>query len=205
MKRCLMAFLLFATVSSSAWADVLTFDNISNPNEYTTLPIPGNYGGFTWSDNIYLMTQGYYQQNYGNTYGYPSASNAAFNTGGSLSVTVAGGSTFNFNGAYFTGWAYYNSLESFTSRSITVNGYSGTTLIGTVTVTLPTDSFVWVNANFSGVDRVDFLNDGNDMRWWVMDNFTFNESISTPEPSSLLLLTTGLGGIALAAYRRKKS
>lgn len=198
MKQGVMAALLLLMLSSVAWATVITFDDIITSGG--TAQIPTNYDGFTWDSNFSVVDQTYFQNAFGNTYGFPSAPNAAFNAYGVLSVGLAGGNTFDFNGAYFTTWASNNSFASYSSTTITVNGYNGANLIGTVTMNLPSDSFSWLNANMNGIDRLEFQSDDSP-RWWLMDNFTYT---AIPEPTSLLLLGTGLGALRLAAWRRRK-
>ena len=70
---------------------------------------------------------------------------------------------------------------------------------------LSADKYDWLTANFPSVDEVRFLNDGLGT-WWLLDNFTYNETAGVPEPASLIVWSSlGVGGIGLAAWRRRKT
>lgn len=112
---------------------------------------------------------------------------------------MTSGSTFDFIGASFTGWAYNNDYNSsFTSRTITVEGYSGGSLVGSVSMNLSASQYDWLSTNLLGVDELRFQNDGIAGRWWLMDNFTYEP---VPEPATLALLGTGLAGLVLRRRR----
>jgi hypothetical protein len=191
-------FLVLFTAQTKA--DVINFDDLHGSF------IPANYKGFTWDSLFRLIQQDNYQNAFGNTYSFPSSPNAAFNGDGVLSITLTASSPFDFEGAWFTAWAYNNSVGLFccTATAVKVLGYNGATLIGTASMALPTDRFAWLGAGFLGVDRLVFENEGIPEKWWLMDDFTYNNSNSVPEPGSLLLLGIGLSGIALVAWRRRK-
>lgn len=179
----------------SAWAGVLTFGPATTPGNFNGMP--ANYGGFVWGPNWGVMSNGYYDSVYQNSYGAPSGA-AASNEGGVLSVTTSSNSVFNFDGALFSAFAANDSFQGFSSTTITVNGYNGTTLVGSATMNLTPNGFTYLNASLNGVDRLDFLSSGSP-QWWLMDNFTYN---STPEPGSLLLFGTGL--LALVRSLKRK-
>lgn len=157
-----------------AQADVLTFDDISSASN--TSPIPSSYAGFTWGDQWQVISDSYYSgTSYGNTYGSPSGEYAAYNASGALTISTTSDSLFDFRGASFTGWASSDSAAGYTSQSITVKGYRGGALVGSVSMPLPTNRYEWLSADFLQVDTLVFLNDGNTGRWWIMDDFTFEQ------------------------------
>jgi hypothetical protein len=164
-------------------AAVLTFDDVTGGGTQ----LPAGYGGFNWDSNFYVYDSSAYDSGYGNTYTFPSDPNAVYNAFGVLTMSVTG-TPFTFDGAYFTGWAEDNSYANYTATSISIDGYLGGNLVGTVSTGLPADSFVWLGADMM-VDTLVFTS-SNSGNWWLMDNFTYNSAI--PEPGTLLLCAAGL-------------
>ena len=183
-----------------AVAGVLNFDSISTGG--TLVAIPSGYGGFTWDTNIGVMNNAYYNSTYGDSsISFPSMPNAVYQGSGVISVTITG-APFSFQGADFATWLEFNSEFSDSSTSVTVNGYLSGVLVGTDTMTLNTNgTFSFLTTNFSDVDTLTILNSGASNKWWLMDNFTYGAVSAVPEPSSVLLLATGL--IALGAIRKR--
>jgi len=141
-------------------AGVLYFDDIPNSGE---APMPSGYGGFTWDSNFYVESWTEFNSSYGNTYLFPSMSNVVYNGYGVLDVTMSG-SPFIFNGADFSGWDEDNGIVDSTATSVSVTGYLGGNLVGTASVNLPADTFVWLNANMGPVDELVFTSSAQQSR-----------------------------------------
>jgi hypothetical protein len=198
----LMSLLMLVFVGNVS-ATVLTFDDLPDIALPTEAPI-GTYGGLTWSPyfaygdgadmNSYL---GISESGYSN--GTVSQNHIAFNSYQSA-VSVSDG-VFDFNGAYLTG-AWNDGLD------ITVEGWlSGSKIYGN-TVTVDSTAPTWFDFNYMGIDKLVFSSVGGtdhgyggNGTFFVMDNFTFDQSV--PEPSTCLLLVSGLVGIGLLRRRFK--
>jgi hypothetical protein len=185
----LMTGMMLLGITGLAAADVLTFDNIGSSYDL----IPSEYGGFNWG-NMYStdpMADGFSGTGYEN--GIVSGWVVAFNGYGRPAIATSVGSDFDFEGAWFTSAWYDDNI-------LTVEGYDNNSLVSTIQMVLNTTTPQWLNANFKDIDELRFRTSD----WqFAMDNFTYNQnaSSSTPEPSTMLLLGSGL--IGLVGFGRK--
>src|SRR3990167_2320174 len=188
MKKLVLAT-LFVAACAHAGATVLNFDDLPSGEL-----LPTSYESLTWSADWGAYSDSSYA-GYGNTYGSPSGENAAFNGSGVTEVTVTSGVDFDFNGAYFTGWASFNSVAGFTAQSLTISRYNTGNLIGEVTTSLSANQYDFFAVKLAGIDELRFTQNNGSGHWWLMDNFTFNESAQVPEPVSLALFGIALAGL----------
>lgn len=206
MKTVIIAtFLLIAqiTLLPLAQATVLTFDDITNIG---WSEINNGYGGLNWYQFGVLPNTFWPSSGYEN--GTVSGEYVAFNnieaSGFQDHYVRVSGPKFDFNGAYLTSaWRHDLNLQ--------IRGYLDGSLLYDTTKTLDIIKPTWFDFNFSGIDQLEFLAWGgteagiiqNGGPFFAMDNFTFNEPIPTPEPSTVLLLGSGLVGII--CLKRKNS
>jgi len=199
MKRFAMVFCTIAVLLgefSLAEATVLTFDDLASTQKYEI--IPSGYGGLNWNGFGYAYAPSFSYSGF--QLGRVSDDHVAFNLG--AGAATVSGSLFDFNGVYLTA-AWRSGLN------IRVQGFKGEDLIDERTVVANWYSPTWFDFNFSGIDRVVFESFGGtdsarlegEGAHFVMDNFTFNENAPVPEPATMLLLASGLVG--LAGLRRK--
>jgi hypothetical protein len=186
-------------MAMSAFAGVVTFDDISVPTGMPHVSMPAHYGDLHWEDNAWIVeTLSDYQNTFGNSYGFPSGTNAAENSG-ALTVSVTSPVLFNFIGASFAGFAGNDSAQYFTASDLTVTGYRSGVQTGSVSLSLSPSGFQYRSGGLQNIDELRFTatenpGSGGLGAWWLMDDFTY----STPEPSSFVLIGLGLAVVLVA-------
>lgn len=201
MKKALLLSLLLSSLNTQA--DVITFDDLpSFTNDDITADVPNGYHGFDWTAFGYVGKDALPDTGYqagavsGDFVGY-------FNT---LGNGLISGNTFDFNGSYLTS-AWHNNLQ------VEVKGFSAGNETFSKTVTLSNSVAQWFDFDFFGIDALSFHAFGGDVNplmgddfyseQFVLDNFTFNETVSTTvaEPTTLALLGLGLFALGLRLRR----
>ncbi len=207
-KLWLAALLVVIALPVLTQASVITFGGTSLCGDTCSgVQVPDGYGNpnFVWGGNFYAYGNIPYDSGYANTYGAPSGA-FAYNAFGDSPITLTSSVAFNFNGADFSTWAENNQFQTFSSTTIEIQGYNGSTLVGTVVADLSSTSFNFVTADFNNVTSLVFTNDCGSCsgRWWLMDDFTYNQAATTPEPGTMVMFGTGVL-VAAGAIRRRFS
>jgi hypothetical protein len=201
-KLARRTLLLLAAVALLAFAGpqraqalVINFDDITNANLGA---VPTNYQGMTWAGDWIVLSDSAFQA-YGNGYTAPSPAYAASNGSGMLVVTVADGANFDFVGAWFTGWG---PAGPGMATSVTVQGYNNGLPVGpAVSMDLNDVGYEWMQADVMNIDELHFTSSGED-EWWLMDDLTLNAPTLVPEPGTVLLMGSGLLGLAYQGRKR---
>lgn len=211
MKRIILFCLALAT-AHAVQANVVDFDNL--PPITNVLP---HYNGFIWGLNVgnpalFTVDDTTYTSvgNYGNSYNSPSGNNAVSNYG-YVNISLSSGLAFDFNGAYFSPWTAYDAYQSTTATKLTVAGYNGANLVGSVSMNFTGIGYSWLQADLLGITRLMII--GSDPyalvlprvfenTSWLMDDFTYNQTVNpVAEPADIWL--TGAGLLALFGARKK--
>jgi hypothetical protein len=164
-----------------ALATTVTFDDLPNPGAKGAA-IANGYGGLTWDNFNYVNAAA--EKNGGTgaagyNYGDISGDDVALNGGGAL-ASIASGTAFEFNSAYFTA-AWNNGLQ------ITLTGYLHGVQVDQTTFTVSAHTPTLITLNWSDVTSVTFSSSGGTNAGYrgfgeefAMDNMTFTPSqIST--------------------------
>jgi hypothetical protein len=186
-------------LTNSAQATTLTFD--TPLNDPPTTDFLDGYGGFDWN-NFGRMLSLSWPPGFGYRNGMVSFPHVIYNLFGDP-AEISRSSLFTFNSAYFTG-AFNNDLN------ILVEGFQAGTPLFSQTIVVDVTAPTLFNFNWSGIDGLRFTSFGGvpgapfgfGGNHFVMDNFTFNESVSAVPTPALLPSLIGMG---VAVWRKRNS
>ncbi|GAB7128274.1 hypothetical protein JCM19000A_27810 [Silvimonas sp. JCM 19000] len=179
----------------------------------------------TASTTYQLVTSAGYQAAYGVSLPFPSSQYALINTGyfgTELTVdnfyidpdfNIHYASPFLFTGVEAAAFSDAIGNGSFSSNTVTFEGYSNNQLVATFTADLSDTSFNWYASSFATtpIDRLEILSSGPGKRWLIDKiGLTYLEDATlaapVPEPEEWALMLTAVGAmVARTAARRRSS
>jgi hypothetical protein len=181
------------------FAAVITFDDLDASLEDINLDGMSPYQGFTWKNvSAYAAVPGFP----GFNNGIVSPNNAAYSGGEILGDAVVGKilspTAFDFTSAYL-GARYYDDL------TVTLQGFSGTTLKFTQSVTVNTSGAKLFTFDFANINELDFFASRtafttdpfgcgpSNCTQFTLDNIAGpGGAIPIPEPSCVSLVSFGI-------------
>ena len=191
MKKTLICVVVAMILSASpiyGTPYTLDFEDLYQGSE-NIAAIPAGYAGFQWTSQAWWMAHEYYGT-FNNGYDYGTMGDVAIYAGSGQSISMYGGPTFDFLGAYITS-AWIADLD------VTVQGYSSGSLIYTTTITTSNDQAYWFDFEFYGIDRLRFTPIGSTNN----ENIVIDNMI-IPEPATIILFGAA---IPLLLRRRQSS
>ena len=194
-----VSLLLFVVVAG-ADAALLNFDDITTEYDGTVQ----EYGGFSWI-NINVLHKDYFKDNFninsGFENGVASGEYIAVNDYARTATVTSENGPFDFEGTFLTA-AWNNGLNITVAAKLDgMEKYNQTVIVDV-------DCKTWFDFDFFGINELEISSSSGtnaELGWrgqhFVMDDFTFTEFQQIPIPPTLLLLCSGLIGIA--GFRRK--
>ena len=212
-----------------AAAAPLDFEGLDSACDATTPAtgdVPSGYGGFEWVQYsaasgpaaLQVECDAHFQGAYGNSYGAPSASYAAYNAFGFGEVDVfrtAG--TFDFHGAWFGTFSHNDQFDSYSALSIALLGYRPGDALDNATYFIAFDlsptAYVPFIDDWTGLSTLVFLAGdgqageqatlyGGDGRVFLVDDADLKVQ-PVPEPATMFLVGSGFV-IVVGALRRRR-
>lgn len=188
MKKFLTSLAFAASAAAvcvaPASAAVLTFDDL---NTGSAGSVPASYAGFTLNGWWHIDNPPY-------SFPYASAPTIIYNSESNYTNTpeIVSATPIDVLSVY---------LADFSSGSVTLLGYSGSSLLYSSTIALGATMTQYA-LNFEGIDRF-VMQTTDGVTFAFLDNFEYANANTVPEPGSLALLAVGLiGGLGIRSRRK---
>jgi len=199
MNTKLLAFAAAACIACSSIAETITFDGLSN----VYAPVTNGYSNLQW-DNFYVLDAAESFPNALNGYlnGTVSGNHVAYNAWANPAV-ISSNQLFTLKSGYFT--AAWNNGLTINVEGFGANYYQTSFVVDSLA---PTN----VAFNWTGLSSVKFSSSGgihnDDFSPYYGEHFALDDlviehnSVSTPEPSALMLMALALFGLGFVRRRK---
>lgn len=199
LSQRLLAMATAMMLSAPAAHAQLTFDDLPAAPGCGTADVSNGYGGLNWNNVSYLAGPACSGSN-GYINGTLTSPYVAFNGFGNL-ASFGSATPFTWS-AYFTA-AWRNNLDVTIAGTLNGNAvYTQNFQLGIAAPTLLTFSQAVDFVTITTANGVNPGNLGGDGLHVAFDNMTVNTNV-VPEPATLVLMSAGLGLVALVARRRR--
>lgn len=215
MKKLMICALALLLLSSSAWATEFTFND---QTLFQNALLPGylfeNFDAYSFgtiSQDTFPVTNGTFTATFSATTPFDGATGGVFSLDGAMStyfetdsliINLAGASVSAFGSSLFPtdllGFVIAGTVD------LALNG--GGLYQASFTNTTPTDFFgiAFDNATITRIELSILNPDQFEGPFPAIDNFHIGQVAAVPEPSSLLLLMSGIIFVTSGAWLRKK-
>jgi len=185
-------------------AGITNASTVVNFDDLPLHPVPSTYAGISWgtsSEDGFLGNTGeFYVENDPFLSPPHSSPNFVTNIYGVNNLWFKFGSPVTFDGAWFTRLAGAYTLPGDIATQVRVRDNLGNTSSWLDLSTTPQ----YLAANFIGSQTIFIERQGgaNTSQWYTMDDVTYSNTV--PEPSTIILIYAGLGGLVLLRWKSRK-